>query len=121
PVAGVRLVVARPDGSYRRSASSDSAGAYYLSLLPPGAYDVQARRVGYQPVTVTDVRVEAGVARVLDILMRATATELAPVVVRSEEALEIRRGDTESKTKVTAAEIAKLPVGIDFNRVIALT
>ncbi len=48
PVAGALLTLRSPSGAVR-SARSDTAGAFRLEDLPPGAWDLGVRRLGYRP------------------------------------------------------------------------
>ena len=62
PVPGVQLTARRADGSYERRDVSAADGTFRLAGLPPGSYDVTARRLGYRPVITTGVAVSAAVA-----------------------------------------------------------
>ncbi len=63
------------------SATTDARGFYQIPDLPPGGYDVRATLLGFAPVTLTNVRVAAGLAATANLEMRAAAVQLEEVVV----------------------------------------
>lgn len=109
-----------PDGSYRRQVTGRADGSFTIALLPPGTYQLEVHRLGYQPVLVKAVAVTADHVSQLTVLLTHTATTLAAVVVEAPQ-VTIKRGDTQFETEVNADAIASLPIGLDIDRAIALT
>lgn len=120
PVASATVTASLPDGSYRRQATSRPDGSFIIALLPPGAYQLQVQRLGFQPVMVKTIAVTADHVSQLTVLMTHTAATLAPVLVEAPQ-VTIKRGDTQFETEVNADAIAALPIGLDIDRAIALT
>ena len=47
-VATAKVTLSNPDTGFSREASTDSAGAYIMTLLPPGAYSLTAEAAGFR-------------------------------------------------------------------------
>lgn len=120
PLGDAVVTARRADGSYERRGTTDRSGRFRLAALPPGAYELTARRIGYRPVTVRNVAVSAAAVSTLRITLRPSARTLAPVVV-NQPAAPAGAGTEVSPLRVDAGDIARLPVGLDLDRLIALT
>jgi hypothetical protein len=67
------------------TASTDLQGTYFIEFLTPGWYEMRVEAFGYRPMVVTNVRVEAGGRRTLDVSVNPAAppvTQVDTVVVR---------------------------------------
>jgi Carboxypeptidase regulatory-like domain len=120
PVPGVQVTTRRADGSYERRDVSANDGTFRLAALPPGSYDVMARRLGFRPVITTGVAVSAATVTTIDVTLEPSAQSLAPVVVQRAAVLPGRETEV-SPVRVDARQIAQLPVGLDLERLVALT
>jgi outer membrane receptor for ferrienterochelin and colicin len=120
-VANVQVSARNVATGLVRGAVSDDQGEYTIRLLPPGTYTVTARRLGYGPVEVQDVRIIVGNTTTADIALRSTAAQLAAVAVTAREnAIDVAQGGV--KQAVTSEEIANLPtLGRDFTDFINLS
>lgn len=58
------------------AAQGDTAGRFRITNVPPGAYVVRARRLGFQPARSDTVRVAAGAIADVRLLMAAAVTQL---------------------------------------------
>ena len=119
-ISGAQLTARRADSSYERRDISNKDGAFRLAALPPGAYVVTARRLGYRPVITTGVAVSAATVTTIGVTMEASAQALAPVVVNRTGVAPGRETEV-APVRITAQEIAALPVGLDLQRIVALT
>ncbi len=119
-VADAAVGARRADGSYQRRATSGSDGVFRLAALPPGVYEVTVRRLGFRPVTDTGVTVVAGLVTQIAVVLEAAPRSLAPVLVTT-TGEEAGRATEVSPLRVTAQQIAMLPVGLDLNRLVLLT
>ncbi|HEY5219553.1 MAG TPA: carboxypeptidase-like regulatory domain-containing protein, partial [Gemmatimonadaceae bacterium] len=81
PVATVQVTTSRSDGSYERRDVTGADGTFRLAALPPGAYNVTARRIGYQLTTVQHVAVSAANVSSIDVRLEPLARALTPMVV----------------------------------------
>ncbi|MEN9816953.1 MAG: hypothetical protein RLZ32_833, partial [Gemmatimonadota bacterium] len=59
PVEGVAVVV---QGT-TLGATTNASGRYFIIQIPPGTYNVQARRLGYQAVTAASVQITIDATR----------------------------------------------------------
>lgn len=113
PLPGARVSVVGTDSWAIVSVD----GRYTLMQVPAGVVSVNVRLIGYQPKTVSSVRVPAGEAAVLDIAMPpAEAMELETITVTAEAergsvvaAFEAQRTATNIVNAITAQEIARSP------------
>jgi hypothetical protein len=119
-IAGVTIVSARADGSFERRAVSDDNGNFRIGFLPPGSYDLTARRIGYRPTTVTRIEVGATRASELRIPMQHAPTELTPVVVDASAAT-INTTTTEFGSALPASAIELLPTSHDARDLVGFT
>ncbi len=120
PIAVAVVTARRADGSYERRGTTDGTGGFRLAALPPGTYDVTARRLGYRPVIMRGVMVSAATVSTITITLEPSARTLAPVVV-SQPAAPPGAETEVSPLRIDAREIAQLPVGLDLDRLVALT
>jgi len=120
PVPLADIVATHTDGFTRRQAVSDTRGGFRLAFLPPGSYRVTVRRIGYRPVVVNDVLIRAGRAETVVITLSATALTLDSLVVQA-AAVHISTSDTEFGTRLTAADLALLPLPNDAKSLVAFT
>jgi hypothetical protein len=61
-------------------ANTGPDGRYIIANVPAGIYTIQARRVGYSPTVLADVRVERGAPTVKDVALQTQALTLTGVV-----------------------------------------
>ena len=77
PVSGAVVMLLDSAGAVLRRTMSDDQGRYRM-LLPPGAHNIQARRIGFRPRTVSSLSPET------DILLTSIPSMLEPVRVVAE-------------------------------------
>lgn len=113
PVAFANILILNTD----LGAISDENGAYEISAIPPGLYNVRASFVGYKSATAFEVQVTLARAVQLDFELEEDASELSEVVVSSEFT---RSEETPlSVRKLNTNEIERYPGGNrDISRVI---
>ena len=92
--------------SYR--ATSSSSGRYWLRGLPPGSYDITARRIGLRSVTVRQVELAVGRTVGLDFMLDAAPVETEPLTVRVGSPL-IETTQSEISYVLDQEEIERLP------------
>ncbi len=106
PVEGVAVVI---QGT-TLGANTNSAGRYFIIQVPPGTYTVQARRLGFQSVNATDVRIAIDVTREQNFKMKASNQTLQAITVQAEKQPLIERGQVGSGTTISEEQIQSLPV-----------
>ncbi|PIP12506.1 MAG: TonB-dependent receptor, partial [bacterium (Candidatus Stahlbacteria) CG23_combo_of_CG06-09_8_20_14_all_40_9] len=90
-------------------AASDPEGYYFIINVPVGEWTVRATMMGYEPLTVENARVSAGLTTTLNFELRPTVIEVEGVTVFAERPLIIP--DATSTMHITTAEdVARQPV-----------
>ncbi|QSQ12981.1 YfbK domain-containing protein [Myxococcus landrumensis] len=74
PLSGVKVSAQSPVLPAPRSVVTDARGHYVLASLPVGLYTLRFEKESFQPVTRTDVRVEAGQALALKVELASVGT-----------------------------------------------
>ena len=106
PVEGVQVrVVGTGFG-----AMTNAAGRFFIISVPPGTYNVEARRIGFQPQERVGVSVLIDVTREVNFAMNASAAQLVTQRIVAEAAPLVEAGVTGSVTAIQAEVIEALPV-----------
>lgn len=105
PLIGVNVVVV----DSRLGAATDIGGRYVILNVPPGEYDLRASIIGYQTVTVKDVRVNENRTTTIDFEMTPEALVGEEVVYVAEKKM-IKPDMTDSRTTHTSEDIRAMPV-----------
>ena len=92
--------------------TTDGAGAYRWSALPPGRYELRARLSGFQPVAVTGIDLRLGQRLSIDLTLRPAGPD-ETVEVTSESPL-VAITQSARATSLRGDEIEKMPRGRDF-------
>ncbi len=100
PVGGAEVELRRDTLVVARTAT-DGAGRFLLLRVRPGAYQVEARALGYGGVPVS-VEVEAGVTARVTLLLDAAPVDVGDVLVRGER----RRARFDEEAGATVVELA---------------
>ena len=119
PLSSATIRVRQSDGSYPRVAQSDERGEFRIHFVPPGVYTLEARLIGYRPLTVTDVIIRATEATLLSLRLEAAPTELATVTVTA-SSVTIDKTRTEFTSSVSARERELLPTARNTNELLNL-
>ncbi|MEW5798285.1 MAG: TonB-dependent receptor [Bacteroidota bacterium] len=105
PLVGVNVVVrGTPYG-----AVSDFEGTVFILNIPPGVYTVTFSSVGYQSVTVENVKISIDQTTPISVSLREQAIEGNEVVIVAERPV-IRKDMTSVEARVDADAIKNLPV-----------
>ena len=91
-------------------AATDVDGNYFIINLSPGTYSVKASAIGYNSVSVTDIKVASGFTSNVDFKLQPTSVELNQEVVVVAERPLIRKDITASTSVVGDEMISQLPV-----------
>jgi hypothetical protein len=103
----VQVRMSNPVSGFSRTASTDAAGRYVFSNLPPNPYHVTVEAQGFQTLE-RDVEVRSGVPITLDLTLALTgATTAVEVVGHTDDLLE---RDPTAHTDIDETLIAKLPL-----------
>jgi outer membrane receptor for ferrienterochelin and colicin len=91
-------------------AASDIDGNYYILNIPPGEYSVRASAIGYNAVTVQNIRVASGFTTSHDFELAPTSLELKEEVIVTADRPLVQRDLTATTSIVGADMISQLPV-----------
>lgn len=95
-------------------ANTDLDGRYIIVNVPVGTYSVQARMMGYDPMTVTNVKVIMDLTTTVNFRLKPTVLEIKGVVVEAQRQMVIK--DATTTTRVTSAqEIMSMPAASTQN------
>ena len=100
-------------------AATDVNGEYTIFNLQAGVYEVKSSYIGYQTITVTNVRVSADLTTTTNFQLPSEGFTVDEVVVVSERPL-INPSNTNAIRTTSSDIIEDLPVR-DFNNILALT
>ena len=90
-------------------AASDVNGDYVIRQVQPGNYSIRASYIGYQDVTVSNVRVVAGLTASEDFQLSSSKITTGEVVIVSKRPL-IEKSSTNAMRIVGSEDITTLPV-----------
>ena len=90
-------------------AATNIDGQYTILNLEAGTYDVKASYIGYQTITVSNVRINADLTTALNFELPAEGVTVAEVVVLSEKPL-INPSNTNAIRNLTNDDFEKLPL-----------
>ncbi len=91
-------------------AAADENGIYTIVNVPPGVYNITASVVGYQKVTVENIRVNVDFTTRQNFKLSSGTVDLPPVIVQGERNPLIRQDLTNPTVAITDESIQELPV-----------
>lgn len=100
-------------------ANTDLDGRYIIVNVPVGTYSVQSKMMGYDPMTVTNVKVIMDLTTTTNFRLRQAVLQVGGVVIEAQRQMVIK--DATTTTRVTSAqEIMAMPAA-STNSVVANT
>ena len=84
-------------------------GSYFILNVPPGTYNLKASLIGYQSMTVTNVRVIVDVTNEVNFKLNASAVEVEGIVVTGERPV-IEKTITSNLRNIGSEQIQAMPV-----------
>jgi hypothetical protein len=114
-VAGA-LVEATSAAGARLTVNTDERGFYRMPAVPPGRWDLEASKSGFQPARVEGVRLALGQLLTIDLpLEHVEATEEVEVVAEA-PLVDVRQ--SARFTNIRDEDIEKMPKGRDFTSLV---
>ena len=120
PIASAVVEANRDASSVRRGTTTDAQGAYRITGLPPGSYQVRVRRAGFQN-TGGGLLLAPGETLVQDWVMQTRPLIMDTVTAIAGSQTVISRENTEFSTTVSETAIELLPTAHDPTELITLT
>lgn len=115
PLIGANVLVVGTSAG----AATDVNGKYLIINLPAGTVEVKCSYIGYQTITISDVRVTTGLTNEINFQLPAEGVSVSDVVVIAEKPL-IQKDNTNKIRTTTSEDIDILPVrGVD--NIVSLT
>ena len=100
-------------------ANSDASGEYLIQNLDPGVYTLKASYVGYQTITISNVRVNADLTQITNFELPSQDIQVGQVDIVARRPI-IQKDNTNAVRITTNEDIAALPVR-GFNSFFTLT
>lgn len=120
PIAAVDIVLRSGEMPGVRSTSTNDQGYFYVGRLPVGSYVLEARRLGYRTVVLSDVEVLLGRTTSLGTVEMAEApVEMEPLEARATPAL-IDPVSTAGGVNLTPDLYENLPMERDYQAMLVL-
>ncbi len=105
PLPGANVLIEGTD----RGAACDADGYYYIIRLDPGDYTLQARMMGYEPLTKTGIRVESGHTTPVNFELGATIVPGEGVTIQAQREV-IKMDLAGSVTAADKSDIEAVPL-----------
>lgn len=105
PLLGVNIIV----GETTLGAASSTDGSYTILNIPPGTYNVVFSMVGYEKITVRNVRVEIDLTTTLNTQLSEEALRVGEIVVTAQQPVVVK-DVSNSVTNIQSEAIKTLPV-----------
>ena len=100
-------------------ANTDASGEYLIQNLDPGVYTLKASYVGYQTITISNVRVNADLTQITNFELPSQDIQVGQVDIIAKRPI-IQKDNTNAVRITTNEDIAALPVR-GFNSFFTLT
>jgi len=100
-------------------ANTDASGEYLIQNLDPGVYTLKASYVGYQTITISNVRVNADLTQITNFELPSQDIQVGQVDIVARRPI-IQKDNTNAVRITTNEDIAALPVR-GFNNFFSLT
>ena len=107
-VSDASITIVDEDTGFRRTAQSETGGAYAVGSLAPGSYKITVRKEGFRPVMKFGVKVSSGAAAREDFQLPLGSMEESVTVVGTAPALE--RPDASAGGQFDLDEVGQLPL-----------
>ncbi|MFN0140749.1 MAG: TonB-dependent receptor domain-containing protein [Pyrinomonadaceae bacterium] len=107
-VAGASVTIANPATNFSRSTTTDGSGFFVITFLQPGDYTLTVEAPNFSKTVVKDLAVRVGVARTVNVELKAGQISETVEVVGDEALVETTKSDL--GTSVSPQEIQNLPL-----------
>jgi hypothetical protein len=118
-ISDATLVISRSDGTQPQTVTSGAGGSFRVASLTSGLYRITARRIGFREATLPFLRVVAGQAADVRVVLTTSPTQLSTVEVRVSPT-SIDASTTELAQKITIADVALVPTGREATSLVDL-
>lgn len=118
-IAGATITVTNTATGVARSVATNESGAYTITPLIPGTYEVKATNAGFRAQAQTNVVLETGATFKMDFQLQVGAVTEAVEVTAAAPLLQTQ--DASVANVITTAQLERIPVnGRNFTRLMVL-
>ena len=107
-VPDAKIVLVSPETGLRREVETGSSGAYSITSLPVGTYDLTFSRKGFQTSTVSGIQLFVGQTRTVDAKLELGALSAHIDVQATAEALE--KSDAQIGAVIESQQLRDIPI-----------
>lgn len=119
-ISGATVIVASPDRGITRQTTTNSAGDYNESALPPGNYDVSVSAAGFKKYQAKAVKLDVAEKARVDVSLEVGSIN-TEVVVQGENVAQVETQSSELAGTVSGKEITQLQLnGRNFTSLVSL-
>jgi len=115
PVIGASVIIIEK----QIGAATDDKGRFMVINIPPGTYEIKASSMGYQAVTLTDVKINLDLTTTLNFELKSSDTQIEGITVKAPDNL-VEKDVTGSEKIITAEDIKQMPVQ-SIQEIVAVT
>ncbi|MFZ4401325.1 MAG: carboxypeptidase-like regulatory domain-containing protein [Bacteroidales bacterium] len=108
PIAFANIIIEQAGKQFGGS-TTDFDGNYTIKPIPAGRYDVKATYVGYKPLLIKGVVINADKMTFNNVVMEPTATTLETFTVVDYKVPLISKDQTQSGATLTSEDISRMP------------
>lgn len=118
-LANVQIDIKHQSKGIKRSTVTDAKGNFNIKALPIGKYTISFKKPGFDTVIEQEIEVKAASKSSMNVAMFAEGIERIQVTGRNVQTIDFE--SSTAQITLTAADLAKLPVGQDLTSVALLS
>lgn len=104
PLIGVNVIIK----GTTLGGSTDREGRYFILQVPPGSYELTISLIGYNPVRVTDVKVQVDLTTSINVSLESTVLQGPEVVITAEKKM-VQKDVTSTRRTVSRENMLETP------------
>lgn len=107
-IPDARIVLRNVNTNVITRTTTNSAGLYFITSIPPGTYHLNIEKSGFRPAKVDNLPLTTGLAATQDIVLEVGTVQQAVEV--SATAVQIESQSSDLNTVITTRPVAELPI-----------
>ncbi len=106
-IADVNVVLRNTGTNVTTRTTTNSAGLYFITSIPPGTYELRIEKSGFRPERVRNLNLTTGLAATQDAVLEVGSVQQAVEV--SATAVQMEAQSSDLNTVVTSRAVAECP------------
>jgi outer membrane receptor protein involved in Fe transport len=106
-VVGASLTIRDRATNIQTKTTTNSAGLYFITSLPPGTYDLTAEKRGFEISTIANIPLTVGLAATINVTLHVGSVTQSVVVTA--DAVQLESQTSALQSTITTRSIAELP------------